>query len=62
MIALLCFVLTLLASPFRSKRQRIYLVSLCFGVFIDCNAKPKRELIRATRAVRDMGRACCVNE
>jgi len=37
-------------------RQLIYLLSLCFGVFIDCNAKPKRELIRTTRAVRDMGR------
>jgi hypothetical protein len=37
-------------------RQLIYLLSLCFGLFIDCNAKPKRELIRASRAIRDMGR------
>jgi hypothetical protein len=37
-------------------RQLIYLLSLCFGVFINCDAKPKRELIRATRVVRDMGR------
>jgi hypothetical protein len=31
------------------------LLSLCFGVFVDCNAKPKRELIRAARAIRDLG-------
>ena len=37
-------------------RQLIYLLSLCFGLLIDCNVKPKRELIRASRAIRDMGR------
>jgi hypothetical protein len=36
-------------------RQLNYLLSLCFGVFIDCDAKPKRELIRAARAIDDMG-------
>jgi hypothetical protein len=37
-------------------RQLVYLLSLCFGLFINCNAKPKRELIRASRVIRDMGR------
>jgi hypothetical protein len=43
-------------SRINGDRQLLYLLSLCFGVFVDCDAKPKRELIRASRAVRDMGR------
>jgi hypothetical protein len=31
------------------------LLSLCFGVFVDCDDKPKWQLIRAVRAVVEMG-------
>jgi hypothetical protein len=40
----------------RGDRELNYFLSLCFGVFIDCNAKPKHELIQATRIIDDMGR------
>ena len=42
-------------SQIEGDRQLLYLLSLCFGIFIDCDAKPKRELIRACRAIRDLG-------
>jgi hypothetical protein len=42
-------------SRVESDHELLYLLSLCFGLLIDSNAKPKRELIRASRAIRDMG-------
>jgi len=40
----------------RGVRQLNILLSTCFGVSIDWCAKPKAELIRAIRAVGNMGR------
>jgi hypothetical protein len=40
----------------RGVRQLNYLLSICFRVSIDWDAKPKAELIRATRAIGNMGR------
>jgi hypothetical protein len=37
-------------------RHLNYLLSICFGVDIDWDGKPKTELIRATRIIADMGR------
>jgi hypothetical protein len=37
-------------------RQLNYLLCICFGVDIDLDAKPKTELIKATRAIAAMGR------
>jgi hypothetical protein len=42
-------------SRIRGVRQLNYLLCICFGVDIDWEAKPKRELIRAVRAIVDMG-------
>ena len=42
-------------SRIESDHELLYLLSLCFGLLIDCNAKPKRELVRACRAIRNMG-------
>jgi hypothetical protein len=44
-------------SRIRGVRQLNYLLSICFRVSIDWDAKPKAELIRATRAIGNMGRA-----
>jgi len=43
-------------GPIRGVRQLNYLLSICFGVSIDWDAKPKAELIRATRTIGNMGR------
>jgi hypothetical protein len=43
-------------SQIRGVRQLNYLLSICFGVDIDLDAKPKTELIRAARIIADMGR------
>ncbi len=42
-------------SRIESDHELLYLLSLCFGLLIDCNGKPKRALVRASRAIRDMG-------
>jgi hypothetical protein len=43
-------------SRIRGVRQLNYLLSMCFGVEIDWDGKPKTELIRATRIIAAMGR------
>jgi hypothetical protein len=43
-------------SRIRDDHHLNYLLSLCFGVSIDWNAKAKSELIRAIREIADMGR------
>jgi hypothetical protein len=40
----------------RNDRQLNDLPSICFGVSVDRCAKPKTELVRAARAIADMGR------
>jgi hypothetical protein len=42
-------------SQIRDDRELHHLLSLCFGVLIDRDAEPKSELIRAVRAIADMG-------
>ena len=39
----------------RGVRQLNYMLSICFGVRIDWDAKPKPELIRAIGIITDMG-------
>jgi hypothetical protein len=42
-------------SRIRGDRELNYLLSICFGVSIDWDAKPKTELIKAARAIADTG-------
>ena len=42
-------------SRIRGVRQLNYLLSICFGVLVDWDSKPKTELIRAIRIIADMG-------
>jgi hypothetical protein len=42
-------------SRIRGVRQLNYMLSICFGVRIDWDAKPKPELIRAIGIITDLG-------